>query len=279
MAVPFHPDPMPATLLSHQALVLPLKLRWPARFSGLALCIGSAAPDLEFIGRMADDWLVSHTFAAQLYFTVPVTLALVWLLTTIVFPVLLPFVTDHPRLRLRDLAALVPPGGGREWAMVAASAWIGGCSHLLLDGITHGQHSGWAVDYLPVLRTPVPHPGGPVPLHDAFQLWLTLLLGLAGGAMWLHIARHRLLWRWRGQQPRDIADRRWIDGARLTAGLAFAGANGATVGLAIHAPTSTKATAAAVAFGAIDFACLALLVVAIALRHRLLERLEALRMR
>lgn len=46
---------MPGTLLSHQAIVLPLKLRWPARFSGLALVIGSMAPDFEFIFRMTDD--------------------------------------------------------------------------------------------------------------------------------------------------------------------------------------------------------------------------------
>ena len=72
---------MPATILSHQALVLPLKMRWPHRFSGLALCIGSMAPDFEFIGRMTDDWIFSHTISAQVWFTVPVTLALVWIVT------------------------------------------------------------------------------------------------------------------------------------------------------------------------------------------------------
>jgi hypothetical protein len=72
---------MPATLLSHQAIVLPLKMRWPHRFSGLALCIGSMAPDLEFIGRMDDDWLISHTITAQFWFTVPLTMILVCLVS------------------------------------------------------------------------------------------------------------------------------------------------------------------------------------------------------
>jgi hypothetical protein len=82
---------MPATLLSHQALVLPLKLRWPRWFSGLALCIGSMAPDLEFIARMADDWIFSHTLSALLWFTVPVTMLLHWLMTALMLPALLPF--------------------------------------------------------------------------------------------------------------------------------------------------------------------------------------------
>ncbi len=257
---------MPATLLSHQAIVLPLKLRWPRWFSGLGLCLGSMAPDLEFVGRMTDDWRVSHTFAAQVYFTVPLCLGLAWLLTAVVFPAVLPFVADHPRLRLRDLAALEPPRSWREWGRLACSSWIGGCSHLLLDGITHGQHSGWLVPYLPWLRTPVPHVGGPAPLHDALQLWLTLVLAVVTTGLWLRIARGRLLWRWRGREVRDIPDRRWIDGAVLASGVGFVGLQGAAAGLVIHpSPATTKATLAAVAFGALDFAFAALVLAAVVL--------------
>ncbi len=245
---------MPATIFAHQALVLPLKLRWPRHFHGLALCIGSMAPDLEFIGRMHDDWIISHTFAAQLYFSTPLTLLLIWLLTAIVLPPLLPFVRDHPRLRLHDLAALRPPTGRRGWAVAAVSAWLGGVSHWALDGITHGGHSGWAVTHLPWLRTPVPSFGGAVPLHDALQLWLTVVLGVAGLWMCAHIAERRLLWRWRALEPQPLPKRARHEGDRLVLALLAAAALGAAVGSNLRAGTTTKAWLAGLAFGALDFA-------------------------
>jgi hypothetical protein len=248
---------MPATIFAHQALVLPLKLRWPRHFSGLALCIGSMAPDLEFIGRMSDDWLFSHTLGAQLYFSTPLTLALVWLLTRWGFPVVLPFVRDHASLRLHDLAALETPRGPRAWAVTAGSAYIGGVSHWALDGITHGGHSGWAVAHLPWLGTPVPWFDGTVPLHDALQVWLTVLLGVAGIAMCARIARHRLLWRWRMLAPRPLPRRARHEGERLAGGVALASLTGAVVGMQLRADASPKQWLAAVAFGALDFALLA----------------------
>ena len=130
---------MPVTVLSHQALVLPLKMRWPRRFSGLALCIGSMAPDLEFIATLRDDWIVSHTLSAQFWFTVPVTMIAVWIVCALVLPVILPFVRDHPTWRLHDLAAIEIPRGWRGWTSVALSAWVGGVSHVVLDGFTHGN--------------------------------------------------------------------------------------------------------------------------------------------
>ena len=106
------------------------------------------------------------------------------------------------------------PGGGpyaghaAEWVGVACSAWVGGMSHVLLDAITHGNHSGWLVPILPVLRTPVPHLGGQAPLHDALQLWLTVAFALASLYMWRVIARDRLLWQWRKRPfPRVVQNR------------------------------------------------------------------------
>lgn len=258
---------MPATLLSHQALVLPLKLRWPRWFSGLALCIGSMAPDLEFIARMSDDWLFSHTLSAQLWFTVPVTLLLHWLLTAFMLPALLPYLRDHPGLRLHDLAALSPPTSLFEWGTVAWSAWVGGVSHVVLDGITHGNHSGWLVPSFPFLRQPVPHFGGPVPLHDALQFWLTMLFAVVSALAWRHIAKHRLLWRWRSQRARSLPRQPTWDGHRLlVAGVAFA-ALGAAYGLQ-HRHPHPKAAAAAVAFGAIDATLAGMLLVSLRLRRR-----------
>lgn len=255
---------MPATIFAHQALVLPLKMRWPRHVHGLALCIGSMAPDLEFIGRMSDDWLFSHTLAAQLYFSVPVTLVLVLLLTRVMLPAVLPFVRDHPRLRLHDLAALRAPQGVRGWAVAAISAYVGGVSHWALDGITHGGHSGWAVTYLPWLRTPVPSVGGAVPLHDALQLWLTVLLGIAGVLMCARISRERLLWQWRSLAPVALPKRARHQGDWLAIGLAAAAVGGATFGHAMRTGAPPKLLAASVAFGAIDAFLMALLLFAAA---------------
>jgi len=257
---------VPATLLSHQALVLPLKLRWPARFSGVALCIGSMAPDFEFIGRMRDDWEFSHTLSAQLWFTVPVTLVLLWVLTGVLLPVLLPYVRDHRWLRLHDLAALEPPRGWRLWWRAAYSAWIGGVSHVVLDGITHGNHSGWLVPHLPFLRTPVPHLGGAAPLHDALQLWFTILFALLTLLMWRYIVRHGLLWRWRGQHVRELPRQSRAAGHRLLLMVGTCAVAGALVGFS-HPHESSKATAAAIAFGAIDVAVLGCVGLALAIRR------------
>ena len=235
---------MPATILSHQALVLPLKMRWPHRFSGLALCIGSMAPDLEFIGRMSHDWLFSHTLSAQIWFTVPLTMALVWLLTTRLLPALVPYLRDHPEWRLHDLLALRAPATWWDWVSVAWSAWIGGVSHVVLDGITHGNHSGWLVPWLPVLRTPVPHLGGEAPLHDALQCWLTIAFALLSVRWWRHIARERLLWTWRGAPV-------W-----------------ATIGGVLVAEGHGKAATAAIAFGALDVTFVALMISASVLTRR-----------
>ena len=259
---------MPATVLAHQALVLPLKLRWPHRFSGLALCIGSMAPDLEFIWRMSDDWLFSHTLAAQFYFSLPVTLLLVWLITAVVLTGVLPFVRDHPGLRLHDLAALSPPQSAADWRRVALSGLLGGISHWMLDGITHGGHSGWAVPLLPWLRSAVPHPGGPVPLHDALQLWLTLLLGALSLAMLLWIVRNRRLWHWRAATPVPLPRRARHEGSRLLLALSLLAAQGAVVGHSLRDGGPAKLQLAGLVFGALDFALAGTLLFALWLAHR-----------
>ncbi|WP_053333630.1 DUF4184 family protein [Gemmatimonas phototrophica] len=258
---------MPATLLAHQTLVLPLKMKWPRHFSGLALCLGSMAPDLEFIFRLADDWIFSHTVSAQLWFTVPLVLVLHRLLTRIVFPVLLPYVRDVSWLRLHDLAALEPARGLADWGRVAVSAWIGGMSHVVLDGITHGNHSGWLVPWFPFLRTPVPHLGSTAPLHDALQLWLTIGFGIACALMWRRIAAQRLLWRWKNVAPQQLPKRPRTHGIQVLRVLTVCAGVGVLLGASqpAHAP---KATAAALAFGAIDVAALGALLISLWLRQR-----------
>lgn len=263
---------MPATILSHQALVLPLKLRWPQHFSGLALCIGSMAPDLAFIGAMTDDSVFSHTIAAQLWYTAPVSALLVWLTTALLVPAILPYLRDQTQWRLHDLAALESPRGWRGWRRVALSAIVGGLSHVLVDGITHGNHSGWLVPHLPFLRTMVPHFGGPVPLYDALQCWLTIGLGFAATMMWRAIARRRLLWRWRNREPRSLPRMPRAAGERLVVLCVVAAAVGMIVGWSLHRHDTLKPLAAGMAFGAIDFVLGALVLAALTMRFSRLGR-------
>jgi hypothetical protein len=266
---------MPATLLAHQALVLPLKLRWPARFSGIALCIGSMAPDLEFIGRLDDDWLVSHTVWAQFWFTIPLTALLVWVTSVLLIPALLPYVPDHAWWRPHDLAAIRAPRTARAWVRVAVSAWIGGMSHVVLDGVTHGNHSGWLVPTFPVLRTPVPHFNGTVPLHDALQLWCSVIFAVITLVLWRRMVCQRAMWKWRSPVRTNdgpLAELRlprmprrhglWI--LRLIVVVAILGA---ATGHRLREHEGAKTALAGTAFGGITFSLGAAVLLAVGLRR------------
>src|SRR5262249_15158448 len=159
---------MPWVVPSHQAPAVLLKAWRPKWFSGLGLVLGTIAPDLEFIFRVDSNWYVSHTWAAQLYFTVPVVILSYWLLVEIVFPWLVLHVPDGPPFHPRALATLRAPRG-HEWWTVAASAWLGGLSHLFLDGFTHDDRSGWAVALWPVLRSDVGFAWYHLPVFDLLQ--------------------------------------------------------------------------------------------------------------
>jgi hypothetical protein len=181
---------MPWIIPSHQAPVLPLKAWRPAWFSGLGLALGSVAPDLCFI--LSLDPLgspASHTFAGQLYLTIPLVLALHRALTQLVLPWLLPHLPGGAPLHLHALARSRPARGAAQTARVAFSGLVGGLTHVTIDGFTHGDHSGWALAFLPVLATPVPLPLGSTPLHDVLQVVLTLVLGWLGLRQWGRMAR------------------------------------------------------------------------------------------
>jgi hypothetical protein len=189
---------MPWIVPSHQAPALGLKLWRPRWFSGFALCLGSMVPDLEFIFRITRTAIISHTVIGQLVFTVPATLVLHVLSTALILPWLVPRLPSGPPLYLEELRAVRPLSSLRDWIVAAWSALLGGLTHIGLDGFTHGDESGWAVPYLPVLRTLVPYPGGPIPLHDLLQTVLTIVLGAVSIFAWRRAVRKRLLWRWRG---------------------------------------------------------------------------------
>jgi hypothetical protein len=189
-------DVMPWLLPSHPAPLLPLKLWKPAAFSGLALCIGAAAPDLEFVLQIQQDHVISHTLIGQLVFTLPVVLVLHALLTSLLLPWLVPLLPFGAPWHLEDLLRLRPATSAADWARVGVSGILGGLSHMVLDGFTHGTHSGWAVPYFPALATPVPLPAGPVPFHDVLHVTLTIVLGAWALRMLRDMGQRRLIARW-----------------------------------------------------------------------------------
>lgn len=69
---------MPLTFPAHQALVLPIKLRWPDRTDATAMCVGAAAPDLLY--PVAGIGSSGHTLAGVVLGAVPLTMLICWLL-------------------------------------------------------------------------------------------------------------------------------------------------------------------------------------------------------
>ncbi|KKM18642.1 hypothetical protein LCGC14_1663590, partial [marine sediment metagenome] len=70
---------MPSVIFSHQAPGLALKIKFPKKVDGTALCIGTIVPDLTSI----IDFLlpfslrgVSHSLLGLLYYTIPLSLIL-----------------------------------------------------------------------------------------------------------------------------------------------------------------------------------------------------------
>ncbi len=193
-------DRMPATFPSHPAAVLPVKVCWPRRFDGVALVIGSMAPDQMYPLTGVVDLLVTHTYAGLVWFCLPVTLLLCWPVRRVA-----PFVAAHlpargplglgDRFAWRDYGVL---GTVRHpWYVTAWSALLGAASHLALDAFTHPGGAGTVHAPIPLLHTVV----GGRPLWWLLQQLFTVLGALLTVLMLGYIGRHRLLRRWHGDPP------------------------------------------------------------------------------
>jgi hypothetical protein len=120
---------VPATIPSHQAAVLPLKVCFPRRFDGVALVIGSAAPDIGYVlAGIAEP--PSHAWHSLIWFHLPVVVALTWLVRRAA-----PGVAAHLPASLRDYGVL---GTVRHPLVVTAySAMLGALTHQVWDAVTH----------------------------------------------------------------------------------------------------------------------------------------------
>jgi hypothetical protein len=117
------------TFPSHAAAVLPFKFARRRWFDGVALVIGSAAPDFPYSIAPYVQYN-AHTWLGLLVFCVPATVLLTWLTRRAA-----PAVVAHLPRWTSDYAAL------RQHRFPVyvrcLSAWIGACSHRLWDLVTH----------------------------------------------------------------------------------------------------------------------------------------------
>jgi hypothetical protein len=182
---------MPATIPSHQAAVLPLKMRFPDRFDGVALVVGSTAPDIGYVlAGIAEP--PSHAWHSLVWFHLPVVVALAWLVRSAA-----PTVAAHLPGYLRDYGVL---GTVRHPLRVTAwSAVLGALTHQVWDAITHPYMLFVATSaYLPAMHATA---------VAGLAWWrvVHLLSEVVGVVVTLatviYIGRRRLLVAWHGPPP------------------------------------------------------------------------------
>ncbi len=189
---------MPLTFLSHQAVVLPLKLRAPHLTSGTALVLGSMSPDVEYFLRGYPTGTVSHTWPGLVTFCLPVTLVLFWIVTRIVAEPAAAHLPTGGDFHLPDYGAIRnQPSSLRHWAIVAVSALIGAASHVVLDKLS----GGWSSRYATHFESWIPFDA--LPSDEAWvaaKLTSWIVLAIATLLMMRHIGRRGLLARWVAQR-------------------------------------------------------------------------------
>jgi hypothetical protein len=260
---------MPWMIPSHQAPVLPLK-RWrPHWFSGLALVLGTVAPDLAFVLRLdANGSPLSHSAVGLFVVDVPLAIVLHVLATRLVLPWLLPHLPGGPPLHLHALARC---GTARDafgvWR-VALSALVGAATHVFIDGFTHGDHAGWALAFLPALGAPVLHLAGTAPFHDALQFWLTIGLGAVALRDWGRMASALPVPGPGAAATWEVVEAPPATRRRVVAILGGAALAGAALAPVLRGAIGSPDALELAAYGAITFAALAALLGAVSDRAR-----------
>jgi hypothetical protein len=125
---------VPLTFPAHQAAVLPLKRRWP-QLDGVALCVGSAAPDLSYL-LLGTRWRFdAHYGWAAVAWGVPITLVVTWGLRRALFTRAAAWAPARWVARLEGSAAR--PWHRRNLGHAVFAALIGVASHVAWDACTH----------------------------------------------------------------------------------------------------------------------------------------------
>ncbi len=192
---------MPVPFLAHQVPVLPLKMRRPDRWDGLALVVGSMVPDFWYVTVGFDHGWGGHSFVVNahgwfqpLRWILP-SMLVVWAVRHIVAPVVPLAFPDAGRWHLRDYRLLA--SAHHRWWVTAYSAFVGAFSHVLLDSVTH-RDGYFVTNYSIMERWWFTIDGWRVKTW-----WLAQYVGsvvLCAAALWMvwSIGRRRLMVRWHG---------------------------------------------------------------------------------
>ena len=197
---------MPLTFLSHQAVILPLKIRAPQLTSGTALVLGSISPDVEYLLHGYPTGTVSHTWPGLFTFCLPVTLVLFWVVTRIIAEPVAAHLPQGGEFQLRAYGVIRhQPSDGRHWAIVAVSGLIGAASHIVLDKLS----GGWSSRAPTHFESWIPFDA--LPSDEAWviaKLTSWILLAIATVLMMRSIGRHGLLARWGAERARRYSAHR-----------------------------------------------------------------------
>jgi hypothetical protein len=130
--------------LAHPAVVLPLrKVQW---LSMSAMMLGCLTPDVSYgLHGMSR---VAHSFQGTFLFCLPVGLVAYLLFRLIRKPLALLLPSPH-----RQALLSLCHDRNHSWLAIVVSVWIGACSHVLLDALTH--ESQMLVPHLVGLRSEI----------------------------------------------------------------------------------------------------------------------------
>ena len=139
---------MPDFLIAHQTPTLLIKMRYPKKFDGVALCIGAMAPDFNgFIDIFTNLEIrrISHSLLGLLIWTLPLTLILTIIFSRFIGPWISKFAKKENTIfyplkyfGLDELLYLKNKKFNRRFFIIASiSAIIGGFTHLILDLPSH----------------------------------------------------------------------------------------------------------------------------------------------
>jgi hypothetical protein len=139
---------MPNGVVSHQAPGLLLKIKYPNKFDGTALCIGTLVPDLNALIDLFFPLYfrrITHSFLGQFIYTIPLTIILTMLFCMYIGPFVANIAKRESRIfkplkffGMDEWNNLNKKKYNKKFFIVASySALIGGLTHILLDLPAH----------------------------------------------------------------------------------------------------------------------------------------------
>jgi hypothetical protein len=211
---------MPSSVLSHQAPALQLKIKWPKKFDGTSLCVGSFAPDFEWILSLFNIGVAERTFhsVGEMVYIFPVSLVLVVLLDKVLLPSASFFARNN---RLGLFSKCLSFFGVDEWHVLKTkkmnTRWlvkasysfvVGVLSHFLLDLPSHGQISYLEPFYSAEMPTWFLHEYArlelplfgieKVTIYNLLWLAFTVVFGVVALYQLRYIKKHKLMAKWYG---------------------------------------------------------------------------------